>query len=117
MQQKRRKDHLETIRALATSSAVRTFCIGFTSRDPYKYSWYRENGWPHIVAVASRLTEADAKSLEKYLQECCRKADKRSPLWRKAHETTKREDYRWGACSPTPNEKIHAVYMAWKPPI
>jgi len=102
------------MRAIAASNSVRTFYIGVTSRDPFRYwAWYRRNGYEHAVILADWLTETDAKGLEKYLQECCYKADKRTPLWQKAHENLKKGRYYVGAKSPTPKKKIHAVYMAW----
>lgn len=114
MQKKRLEAHLKTMRAIAASKSVRKFYIGFTSRDPYLYcAWYRRNGYDHTVILADWLTEKDAKLLEKYLQECCYQADKRTPLWLKAHENIQKGRYYLGARSPRPKEKIHAVYIAW----
>ena len=115
MQQKRLKAHLETTRAIAASNSVLQFYIGVTSRDPYRYwAWYRRNGWDHAVILADWLTENDAHHLEEDLQNCCRKADKRTPLWRKLDPNLKRGRYYFGAKSPRPKEKIHSVYVAWR---
>jgi hypothetical protein len=114
MQKKRLEAHLETMRAIAASKSVRQFYIGFTSRDPFRYwAWYRRNGWDHAVIFADWLTEMEAKVLEKYLQERCYKADKRTPLWQKADAALQKGRYYLGAKSPSPKKKIHAVYMAW----
>jgi hypothetical protein len=101
------------MRAISASNSVRGFYIGFTSREPYRYwAWYRRNGYDHAVILADRLTEIDAKHLERHLQERCSKADKRTLLWQKA-KLHQRGRYISGAKSPRPKEKIHAVYMAW----
>ena len=114
MQKKRLEIHLKTMRAIAASNCVEKFYVGFTSRDPFRYfGWYRRNGYDHVVILADRLTEKEAKDLEKYLQDRCRKADKRTPLWQKAHKNLQKGQYVLGAKSPTPKRKIHVVYMAW----
>jgi hypothetical protein len=114
MQKKRLKLHLETVRAIAASKSVRTFYIGMTSRDPFRYwAWYRRNEYPHAVILADWLTEEEAKFLEEHLQQCCYKADRRTPLWKKApgHQNGR---YIRGAKSPKPNQRIHSVYISWR---
>lgn len=114
MQKKRLKLHLETMRAIAASEFVRGFYIGMTSRDPFRYwAWYRRKKYDHAVILADWLTERDAKFLEKHLQYECYKADKRTPLWRKAHKNHKKGRYHLGAKSRRPKQKIHSVYVAW----
>ena len=115
MLKRRLEAHVETIRAIAASKSVRTFYIGVTSRDPFRYwAWYRRNEYPHAVIIADWLTEKEAKFLEENLQEHCYNADKRTPLWRKAHENLRKGRYYLGAKSPTPKKKIHSVYIAWQ---
>jgi hypothetical protein len=114
MHTKRLKAQLETLKAVVASNSVKTFYVGVTSRDPYKYwAWYWKNGYKHAVILADWLTEKDAKYLEEFLQRRVYEADKRTPLWRKAHGNHKNGRYYLGAKSSKPSEKVHAVYVAW----
>ena len=114
MNKKRLEAHLETMCAIAASKSVQTFYIGVTSRDPFRYwAWYRRKGYEHAVILADWLTENDAKCLEEYLQRRCYEADKRTPLWRKAHKNHQKGRHYPGAKSSKPKEKIHSTYMAW----
>ena len=114
MQHKRCHAYLDTVKAITASKNVYEFYIGFTSQPVARYcSWYMVRGYKHVVILADWLTEKDGKQLEKYLQDQCRDADKRSSLWRKAHQNIKNMRYFLGATSNRPAEKIHSVYLVW----
>jgi hypothetical protein len=118
LQKKRLQLYRNTVWAIAASKYVHTFYIGFTSRSAFQcFGWYRKKGCEHMVLLADRLTEKDAKGLEEYLQCECRKADKRIALRRKAHKKNiLNSRYYLGAMSRTPKEKVHSVYMVWWEP-
>jgi hypothetical protein len=91
MHAKRLNVQLETMKAIVASNSVKTFYVGVTSRDPYKYwAWYWKNGYKHAVILADWLTERDAKYLEEFLQKCVYDADKRTSMAKGTRESQER---------------------------
>jgi hypothetical protein len=105
-----------TIWAIANSEYVKRFLIGYTSRAGiYRYNEYKRLGYEHLVILADRLTEIDAKNLEQKLQDKCWN-DHRRALYQKYNRKRRDKPYRPGTPSRSPHKKLHTVYMAWWEP-
>ena len=113
---KRVDRYFNTIWAIAASKYVKKFHIGYTSRAGFgRFTDYKRFGFDHLVILADKLTEKEAKTLEDDLQQRCRR-DKRELPWRKYHDKRRKLSYRPGFASPTPLKKSHSVYMVWWEP-
>lgn len=105
--------YFDTVDAIAASPLVTQFVIGYTSLSrTQRFSGYKTREFEHMVLLADRLSEKDAKELERYLQRKCRVA-KRFVTWRKYHKRFRTLDYRPGTKSDDPDKKKHSVYMVW----
>jgi hypothetical protein len=115
---------LETVKAICASPAVAEYLIGRTGQSAQdKGDFYRNlrkngraDGFDHLVVLADKLTNADAKTLEDRLQawcglgkECPPDLDRREVNCRKYHHG-KRGRYPSNGNS---RRDEHAIYMVW----
>ena len=77
--------YYRTVRTIASSWYVQTFHIGHTYRAGIaRFTDYKRFEFDHLVILADKLTQDDARGLEEELQKKCRE-DKREVTWRKYH--------------------------------
>jgi hypothetical protein len=108
--------YLNTVQAIAASPRVDQFLIGFTSRaGVHRFAEYRPYEYEHLVILADKLNDKEAKGLEEFLQTKC-KSDSKTAAGRKYHKRRKKLPYTKGGSSRTPNKPIHSVYMVWWEP-
>jgi hypothetical protein len=113
---KRIEGYLDTVWAIAASKYVEQFLIGYTYRAAiHRFAEYKSQAYDHLVILADRLTESDAKALEKILQSRVRD-DKRRAYFQRYNKRRRGKRYYPGRKSPKPYKKIHSVYMAWWEP-
>jgi hypothetical protein len=116
IRQKRLQGYVNTVWAIAASRYVEQFIIGYTYRPSVqRFAEYKVNEYEHIVVLADRLTQEEAKIVERHIQNAC-KSNKRNASWKKYHDYYRKLPYYPGANSPTPNKNIHSVYMVWWEP-
>lgn len=112
-----------TVDAIATSSRVDEYIIGYTARQGLKRrsEYVRRHGYEYLVILVDRLTQADALKIEQALHEYLthegnpdllrHTASYRKYEKKRLHERHYRSA---GNFSADPNDIVHSVYMAWR---
>jgi hypothetical protein len=111
------QEYRDTVWAIAASQWVKQFVIGYTSKTSReRFGAYKRRGFHHIATIANNLTLAEAKWLERELQDAIKKTGSRREVpYRKYHVEHRHLPHspNFGRASAMELGPVHSVYMAW----